>query len=60
MNYEMLLSTGKKVVVREPLIKDQDIAAASVASKAGENSMSFAMHVQSEIIKQLIVSVDGK
>jgi hypothetical protein len=60
MQYELILTTGKKVIVREPKIKDQDLAASAVAGKAGENSMSFAMHVQTEVIKQLIISVDGK
>jgi len=60
MNYEMVLSTGKKVEVREPEIKDQDMAAQLVAVKSGDNAMSFAMMLQSEIIKMLIISVNGK
>ena len=60
MNYEFKLSSGKKVVVREPAIRDQDLAAEIVSSRAGDNAMAFAMLLQSEIMKMLIVSVNGK
>ncbi len=60
MNYELKLTSGKKVVVREPSIKDQDLAAEMVSSRAGDNAMAFAMMLQTEIMKMLIVSINGK
>lgn len=60
MNYELKLTNGKKVIVREPSIKDQDLAAELVSSRAGDNAMAFAMMLQTEIMKMLIVSVNGK
>ena len=60
MNYELLLSTGKKVVIREPQIRDQDSAASAVSSKAGDSAMNFALLLQTELTKSLIVSIDGK
>ncbi len=60
MNYEMVLSTGKKVVLREPKIADQDLAAQEVAPEAGDSTISFMLLLQTALLKSLIVSVDGK
>lgn len=60
MQYELVLSTGKKVVLRPPTIRDQDVAAQMVSGRAGDSPMAFTMMIASEIVKLLIVSVNGK
>ena len=56
---EMKLKTGKKVVLREPEVGDQEKAAESVTNQS-DNQYVFGMNVQRELLKMLLVSIDGK
>lgn len=60
MHYEMELSTGKKVVVREPEVGDEEKAAQAVGERAGSSNQAFAVLAQVEIVKQLVISVNGQ
>lgn len=58
--YKVKLSTGKEVLLRQIKIKDQELAA-KAASRTGEDSKyGMAIAMQRELIKILLVQVDGK
>ncbi len=52
--------TGKEVILREPQISDQELAAQSVGSKAGDAPFVFVMLLNKEILRLIIHSIDGK
>ncbi len=56
---ELKLSTGKKVVLRQPEVGDQETAAENVTNQS-DNQYIFGMNVQKELLKLLLVSIDGK
>jgi hypothetical protein len=60
MVHKVVLSSGKEVLLRDMKIKDQELAAQAAGQRAGENQMAMAMGMQQELIKLLLVQVDGK
>ncbi len=52
--------TGKVVVLREPQISDQEIAAQSVGSKAGDSQFTYVLMLNKEMLRQIIHSIDDK
>jgi hypothetical protein len=58
-NYQIELSTGKKIVLREFKIKHKNLAA-KAASKQGVDGQAFEAVIQDEILKLLIVNIDGQ
>ena len=57
--YKVVLSSGKEVLLREMKIKYQRLAM-KACSSAGDNKGLLATMMQDELLKLLIVSVDGK
>lgn len=58
---KVTLSSGKIVHLREPKIKDQELATRSAAGRSGgDNAYVLATAIQKEMLKLLIVDVDGK
>ncbi len=58
--HKVTLSTGKIVLVREPKIKDQDLATRAASSTVkNDNAFSMGMAMQRELLKLLIVQVDA-
>ena len=60
MVHKVTLGSGKVVMIQDMQIKHEELAAKAVAKAAGENPALMAMLMQNEIIKMLIVSIDGK
>lgn len=58
--YSVTLSTGKKVIMREMTIKIQNLAAKAVGKAADDNKLLAASLMAQEMVKQLIISIDGK
>lgn len=56
---KVTLSTGKVVLLREMKIKHQEQAAQLAAPKAGDNTTLLTLHMQKELLKLLIVQIDG-
>lgn len=54
------LSTGKECLLREYRIKHSNLAVAAAAARSGENQMVFANNMAQELIKILIIQVNGK
>jgi hypothetical protein len=57
---KVTLSTGKVVVMRQMKIRHQTLAAQAVGKKAGDNTMAMVMMMQQELIKLLVISIDGR
>lgn len=57
---ELVLKTGKKVVLRPGKIADEESAAARIPDEKSKNKFSYGLALQMEIIRMRIVSVDGK
>lgn len=56
---KVTLSTGKVVLIREPKIKDQELATrAASATVKGDNAFNMGMAMQKEMLKLLIVKVN--
>lgn len=60
MVHKVTLSSGKVVLVRDPKIKHQTLAAKAAAPKAGDNNTLLAMYIQQELVKILVAEIDGK
>lgn len=58
--HKVTLSSGKVVLVREMKIKYQDLAMKAVGKKADDNQMLFASLMQKELMKILILQIEGK
>lgn len=58
--YKVTLSSGKVVFLREPKIADTELAVSIAGKVAGDNDALLNIKTQSEIVKILLVSVDGK
>lgn len=54
------LQTGKVVLLREMQMKYEDLAMRAVGDRAGKNEMLMGKMMQDELMKILIVDVDGK
>lgn len=59
--YKFTLFSNKVILLREPLIDDTEKAAQVAGKKAGsENQALLSVLVQKEMLKLLLVEVDGK
>lgn len=59
--YQITLESDKKVVFREAKIKDETTATQLAASKAeGTNALQIGPHLIIEMVKILLVSINGK
>jgi len=59
--HKLTLSTGKVVLVREPKIRDQELAAQLAGAKAGnDNNLAAAMLWQKELAKLLLMKINDK
>lgn len=59
-NQKVTLFSGKEVVLRELKIKHSEQATMLAANRAAGNTQVLAMLMQKELIKLLIVSVNGQ
>lgn len=58
---ELVFESGKKICVRPMQIRDLDMASQAAARRGGgDNQFVFQMGLQRELLKVLLVSVDGK
>lgn len=57
---KVVLGTGKEVFLRQPLIRDQDMALQLASTKTKDNPMLLVTHTQKELLRMLIVQVAGK
>lgn len=61
MVHKVTLSSDREVLLRSYKIKHEELAAQSLATKTdGENAITSSLLMQKEILKLLIVQVDGK
>lgn len=58
--HKVVLSSGKEVLMRDMKIKYQNLALKAVGSKAGDNNSLLGSMMQQELVKILIVQVDGQ
>lgn len=59
--HKITLSTGKVVLLRDPKIKDQELAAQAASTKVkGDNAFAYGMALQKELLKMLLVKVGEK
>lgn len=56
---KVTLGSGKVVFLRELKIRHTKLAAQAAGKKAGENKALLAMEMQEELLRQLVVEVDG-
>lgn len=56
----LLLSSGKKVSMREMLIKDQTAAAAMISKQSQGNQAAQSIEMVQNLTRLLIVKIDGK
>jgi hypothetical protein len=57
---KVTLSTGKVVLLREMKIKHQELAAMAAAPKSQDNQTLLGMHMQKELLKILVVQINGQ
>lgn len=60
MMHVVKFESGKTFGFREYSIEDYDLAAKMAVRTAGDNQMLFAMGLQKELLKLLLVEVEGK
>ncbi len=60
MVHKVTLSSGKIVLLREMKIKHQNLASKAVGAKAADNNMLLASLMSQELLKILIVEINGK
>jgi len=59
--HKVTLSTGKIVLVRDPEIRDQEMAGRVAASTVkGDSPFLMALGMQKEMLKMLVVQINGK
>jgi hypothetical protein len=58
--YKVVLSSQKEVVLREPKIGDLETAAQVAGKGGGDNTALMGMKLQKELVKALLVQVDGR
>lgn len=58
--FKVTLPSGKVVLLREMKVRFEDLALKSVGNKAGKNEMYSQKLVGDEMLKLLLISVDGK
>lgn len=57
--HKVTLSTGKIVLMREPKIKHQELAAKAVGRRHEDTPTAQQMAIQNELLKIAIAQVDG-
>lgn len=57
---KVTLSSGKVVLLKEMKIRHQELAIAAAAPKAGDNQALLAFNVQKELLKILVVNINGQ
>jgi len=57
---KVILSTKKVVILRELKIADTELAAQAVSTRAGDNPMLMQLFMQKELVKMLLLEIDGK
>jgi hypothetical protein len=57
--HKVTLGTGKVVLLRDPTINDQEMAMQIAAPRAKDNPMLLVSFAQKEMIKLLILEIDG-
>lgn len=57
---KVILSTGKEVIFREYKIKHQELAVMAAAPRAGDNQFLLMQIAGKELIKLLIMQINGK
>ena len=60
MVHKVVLSSKKEVLLREMKIKYQNLALKAIGQRGGDNNMLTDSLMQQELLKILIVQVDGK
>lgn len=60
MVHKVILTGGKVVLLREMKIRHQRLASQAAQSSASDNPITVGMAMAEEILKLLIVQVDGK
>ena len=58
--YKVVCPSGKVVLLREMKVKYEDLAFRAVGNKAGKNEHLTGKMLQDELLKILIVEVDGQ
>jgi len=58
--HKVTLSSNKEVILRDFKIKHQEMAMQNVAKKAGDSALLMGGLLQSELLRLLIVQIDGK
>lgn len=58
--HKVTLGSGKVVLVRDPKIKHQELAAKAAGNMENENDVYKNLRVQNELVKILIAKVDDK
>lgn len=58
--YKVVLSSGREVLLREMKIRHQNLAMKAIGTKAGNNAILASSLFQEELLRILLVSVDGK
>lgn len=58
--HKVKLSTGKEVVLGEFKIRTQELAIKAVGNKAGGNEALRDLYVSQELVKLLLLEVDGQ
>lgn len=57
---KLTLSSKKEVILRKLKIKHQNLAIQAVGKKAGDNQLLAGSLMQQELIKILVMQIDGK
>lgn len=58
--HKITLGSGKVVIMREPKISDTETAVSISGKIAGDNNALLNLCTQKELVKLLLVEVDGK
>lgn len=57
---KIVLTSKKEVIMRPMRISDSELAAQAVGKKAGDNQILMQILLQKEIVKNLLLEIDGK
>lgn len=58
--YKVKLSSGKEVILRQIKIKDQELSAKAASRSGDDSKYGMAIAMQKELVKILLVQVNGK
>ena len=54
------LEGGKKIIMRRPMIADIQLAAKAASVNSGNDAMVFQSNMVTNLVKSMLVSIDGK